>query len=395
MKKSIIFFLLTIISLNNYAQADFQKGYFIDNTNTKIECFIKNLEWKGNPTNFDYTLTENGKVQKADLTDVKEFAIYNNLKYIREEVPVETSSEAVYNLSKDKNPIWKDMEVFLKVLVEGKASLYSYDRGGIAQYYYSLEESSINPLVFKSYLTSDNKIGQNNHYKQQLWNDLKCPDTKMSKIERLTYTGNSLIPFFSEFNMCSDSDFKAYEEKDIKSLFSATFKIGVKNSSYALTHTLTNTNEPDYGSKLGIKLGIEGEFRIPFHKNEFAVVAQLTYQDFKGAKELPAHSTSFDYTLWQMPIGIRYYLSLSEKSKIFVNGSYVIDMSYSPLVEFELLPNLTTKKTNNYEFGLGYKYNDKFSLEVSYQTDRNLLIDHAFWESNFKTMAVLFGYTLF
>lgn len=54
MKKRILFLLITILSLNCYSQISFQKGYYIDNTNQKINCLIKNIDWKNNPTEFEY-----------------------------------------------------------------------------------------------------------------------------------------------------------------------------------------------------------------------------------------------------------------------------------------------------------------------------------------------------
>jgi hypothetical protein len=45
-------------------------------------------------------------------------------------------------------------------------------------------------------------------------------------------------------------------------------------------------------------------------------------------------------------------------------------------------------------FGLGYKYNDKFSIEVRNQTNRELGSGFN-WVADYKTLSIIFGYSLF
>jgi hypothetical protein len=55
MKKLFLLIILTQISLNCYSQINFEKGYFYNNENKKIECLIKNNDWLNNPTQIKYT----------------------------------------------------------------------------------------------------------------------------------------------------------------------------------------------------------------------------------------------------------------------------------------------------------------------------------------------------
>ncbi len=77
----------------------------------------------------------------------------------------------------------------------------------------------------------DNKIGKNNQFKQQLWNDLKCKEIQMNKFEKLEYNQKSLVNFFIEYSKCNDSSFKNYEVKIKKDLFNLTFRAHLNNSS--------------------------------------------------------------------------------------------------------------------------------------------------------------------
>jgi hypothetical protein len=115
-------------------------------------------------------------------------------------------------LSKIKTAIYKEEEVFLKVLIEGKATLYSFDD----KYFYSKDGSKIEQLIFKEYLNDYSQILKNNRYKQQLWSDLKCSTINMSKVENLEYKKNELISFFIMYNECNNQVFTNFETKQKK-----------------------------------------------------------------------------------------------------------------------------------------------------------------------------------
>lgn len=55
MKKQLLI-LTVLLSLITNAQIIFEKGYYITNDDQKIDCFIKNNDWKYNPSEFDYQL---------------------------------------------------------------------------------------------------------------------------------------------------------------------------------------------------------------------------------------------------------------------------------------------------------------------------------------------------
>ena len=137
MKKKLFFLLTIILSLNSYSQVSFEKGYYIDNNDQKISCLIKNLDWKNNPTKFEFKLSENSETQKADIKSIKEFAITNATKFIRSTVKIDRSSGNVNNLNADKNPVFSEEQLFLKVLVEGKANLYEYTDSDLKRYFYN------------------------------------------------------------------------------------------------------------------------------------------------------------------------------------------------------------------------------------------------------------------
>lgn len=93
MKRQLLLILIIILSLNGYSQISFEKGYYIDDSNQKIYCLIKNIDWENNPTEFEFKLTGNSEPKKAIVKNVKEFGIENISKYVRGNVNIDRSSD--------------------------------------------------------------------------------------------------------------------------------------------------------------------------------------------------------------------------------------------------------------------------------------------------------------
>jgi hypothetical protein len=104
MKKGISIFVLLLTIHVCFGQIVFEKGYFIDNNNSKTECLIKNYDWRTNPVKIEYKLNDSTEVQKMDITTIKEFGIYNFSRFIRAKVKIDRSSVDITNLSEKRNP---------------------------------------------------------------------------------------------------------------------------------------------------------------------------------------------------------------------------------------------------------------------------------------------------
>ena len=126
MKQLLTAFLLFFFSIVN-AQITFEKGYFIDEKNIRTECYINNVDWMSNPTEFEYKLNLIDAPAKTNsIKTVKEFGIDNISKYKRFAGKIERSSTMLSSLTSNQYPEWKEEVLFLKLLVNGEASLYVY-----------------------------------------------------------------------------------------------------------------------------------------------------------------------------------------------------------------------------------------------------------------------------
>jgi hypothetical protein len=408
MKKQLLLLFIAIISFTGYSQISFEKGYFINNSGQKIDCLIKNIDWRNNPTNFKYKTSENSEPIDADITSVNEFGIQNKFKYIRKKVKIDKSSNNINNLSHDENPIFVEEIIFLKVLVESQASLYLYENDGIQRFFYNKNNSKdIEQLVYKKYFFSDDEVGTNTLFRNQLWNDLKCPTIGMDKLEQLEYKKGILIDFFIDFNKCNDLDFQNHDGKEKKDLFNLTLRTHIKNSSLSIQNISFDAPFMDFENKSGLGFGVEAEFILPYNKNKWAISIEPTYQNFKSEKISYSNHVSggklkgtVDYSSIELPTSLRYYLFLNKNSKFFINASYIFDFNLKSSIVFKRADNsnlysLDIKSRNNLGFGIGYKLKDKYGLEMRYQTGRNILGNYVLWKSNYNTLSIIFGYSLF
>ena len=405
-KQLLVIALITISSIESYSQIIFENGYFINESNKKIECLIKNIDWKNNPTEFKYKLSQNDTVQKATIQTVKEFGINNVSKYIRAKTNIDRSSDQLGKMSSERNPNFQEELLFLKVLIEGQASLFLYIDGNFTRFFYKLNDSEINQLVYKRYLV-DNKISNNDYFKQQLFLQLKCEGIQQNDLVHLRYNRQDLEGLFIKYHECANSYYIYFEPKQKKDLFNLNIRLGLKYSSLEIQNSPTGSRDTDFGNSIGIRFGIETEFILPFNKNKLSIIIEPTYQDYKSEQSEETSSVSggilvskVDYKSIELPVGVRRYLYLNGKSKLFTNISYVFDFSINSSIKFlrndnTLLSELEIKSRGNLALGIGYKYKNRYSIEIRYNTNRDILSDYLYWSSNYNGLNIIFGLSMF
>lgn len=407
MKKIIAFFLF--FNLTIFSQINFEKGYVIDNSNTKIECLIKNYDWKYNPDEIEYRLADNSNTIKLNFHDIKEFGIGENIKYIKALVDIDKSSEDINHLSHERNPKFEHEEILLKVLVEGKANLYRYCKSGLIRFFFKTDNLDITQLVFKSYQNfGENLILQNIYFKQQLLNTISCDKCSKSDFENLEYESESLMTIFKKYNSDFIQNIPSHTKEDKKDILVFSLKSGVGVSTLNVTNFMIDDFSIKFGSVISYSLGTELEYILPFNNNKWSLYIEPYYQNFKFEKTENVSSisggkikSSLNYHSLELPIGLRHYFFLNKDSKIFVNARY--ELNYALTSNFKntrtdgSLINESFKLSpgNNLGIGAGYKFRNKYSIELVYQLNRNLFTDRVYWQSGFNKLSFVLGYTLF
>ncbi|MFI1743527.1 tRNA modification GTPase [Thalassobellus sediminis] len=400
MLKKVTFIILLLFAQNIFSQEVFKKGYFINNDNEKNDCLIK-INSRLNPDKFTYKNSNDAEQQIQTIKSVKEFGIYNTSKYIRKTVNIDISSDILSKISNDKNPTLNKEELFLKVLIEGNANLYLFETKSLIRYFYNKGNSEILQLIYKRYKKENEEIiSKNQEYKRQLWNNLKCESISINDVNKLDYKKTELINFFIKYNECKKSKYIRFENTEKKDLFNITLRPGFNSSSLSIYEAITR-NRTDIGNDSGFRFGIEAEFIINSIKdNKWSVFIEPTYQSYKSKLEWQGSTQKYfidvSYTSIEIPIGIRHYFSLNDESKIFINGAILLDLPLNPSIDFNFSPGyLDAQTTFNFALGAGFKFNDKYSLEARYLTNRNLLWRYQGWSSKYQTLSIVLGYALF
>lgn len=406
MNRQFLLILFVLVCDISFGQISFEKGYFINNDNQRIDCLIKNNDWKHNPSEFNYKMSVDSEIETAGLLSVLEFGVDGVFKFVRSMVDIDRSSEEVLKLTKDKAPVLTREVLFLKVLVEGKANLFEYVESNFIRYFYNTSTTQIQQLIFKTYKTQGYRIAKNNRFKQQLWNDLKCDQLKSDRIERLHYTSRELVSYFKDYNNCQESDTNSFEVRQKRDLFNLSIRPRINRTQLSIQNNISSGRDTDFGNNVSFGLGVEAEYIFPYNKNKWAVSIEPTFQSFAAEKVSEADNlvggqlvANVDYKSIEIPLTVRHYFFLNENSKLFFNVSYIYDFVFESNFEFarvdgSVLEVLDVNTRSNLGIGLGYKQNDRFSLEFKYYTNREVLGKFVFWNTEYKTLSLIFGYTL-
>jgi len=397
MKKTITFLLL-FFSLMTSGQITFEKGYFINEDDQQINCWIKNLDWKNNPTQFKYKLSENSSVETLEIQSVKEFGINNISKYVRHLVNLDRSSEEMRFMSTKVQPIFKEELLFLKVIVEGKATLYQYIDQDLRRYFYNVDKSKVKQLIFKSYKTYENQVKKNNQFRQQLTLNLKCNNDSDKKISKARYSEKELANIFKNFNVCNNSESVSFKKDSKTKSFRINAKLGVHLSTVAL-EGFGSSRDVSFENVIGGSIGIEGEYILPFHKNKWAFFVEPTYKYLKEENVISGSVVSLDAKMVfhniEIPVGIRHYFYLNQKSKVFINTSFIFN--YSNRSKLFLSDNLHIYEyitRPSLGFGLGFNHLGKYNAEFRLNANPELLKGKP-KNTRYQYMAVVFGYRIY
>jgi outer membrane autotransporter protein len=236
---------------------------------------------------------------------------------------------------------------------------------------------------------------------------LRCEGIEINDIERAKYWKEDLEKLFIKYNECNNYNYTNYDPKQKKDLFHLSIRPGINYGSLEIQHNPADYRAADFGGSIGIRLGIETEFVLPFNKNKWGIIAEPTYQYYKTKVQEESSKvyggilvTQVDYKSIELPIGMRHYFYLNDKSKLFVNVSFVYDFELKSSIKFlrnnnTLISDLEIKTKVNLALGMGYKYNNRYSIEIRYNTNREILSDYIQWQSKYKSLNVYFGLSVF
>ncbi|MBB3187855.1 outer membrane beta-barrel protein [Microbacter margulisiae] len=404
--KCIVIVLLMFFSIHVFGQVHFEPGYFISNDGTKTNCLIKNEDWYNNPTEFKYKLLAKAKVQIGKIADITEFAINDYAKYVRADVNVDVSPSQLGELTKFRNPIWEKRILFLKVLVDGKASLYMYrSRTLDNRFFFKCDSMNIKQLVYKEYLR-DNTVAVNNTFKLQLNDHVRCESCGVSTGEFPEYYKKDLVNYFIRYNQCVDPSFKVKHITYQRDILHVSLFGGINYSSLTITNSEANYLNGDFKNKLNLHAGINIEYVLPFDKNQWSLFMEPEYDQFTSDVRT-VYINHIDYKSLNLSFGIKRYFFLTDKWKLFISGqvhsvlSDNFDSHYSSQLlytsgtyNYSSSVNYEVKNVPNLAIGIGAEYK-RLYLEIRKYTNQNIMPNGGLWTTSFSTFTLNIGYKLF
>lgn len=397
MTKCWLFLFASLFVFFAKAQISYEKGYFVDNEGNRTNCLIRNVDWMKNPSRFSYKLTEVTDVKSADVTTVSEFGVGEVLKYVRATVMLDRTSDEIDRLTLVRKLNTKEETLFLKALIEGEASLYVYEEAGKRNYFFATNTSDIQLLRYKRYIKEGEKIAENNQYKQQLLNALTKFGVSKGEIEKLDYQQEKLMMLFEKTFASNRSGDKYFSSKERKDFFNFTLRPGLKNSSLTFQSPGGNGQSTEYDAQWSIRFGVEFEVLMPFNKNKWAIIAEPSYQYYTIKQSIRADDRvigDVNYRTIEISLGARHYMFLNASSKIFMNATYVAGFSGNSRIDYTGGFTYPLLNSSNIALGAGYKFKDKYSVELNYGLNRFLTKD-VFREAIYTNFSVILGYTLF
>lgn len=389
MTKKLILIPLILLCCNSiYSQKSaFHQGYYIDYKNQKIECLIKNENWEVNPTEFKYKTSADSEVKIINKDEFKEFAV-EEYKFKKANVKIDQSSDnyADANVTRAMNLV--DQQLLLRILVEGKAVLYSYKTEKYTRFFYSLD-GDILQLSYKIYNNNAGAYAKNENYKQELLNSLKCDKITQSDIDQLQYRIYELAPLFVKYNNCNENTAVEYKAKKNINTLEFFAKAGIGMSSFEIND---NGKKKDFGQKAKGRVALETEINFSNKAKMWSVLIEAGYQYYKGDYDEVSGFTDkeIDYKAIDISFGFRKYFALSDKTSLFANlyGTYGYELGNGKVGLFNI------GKSMSPSIGLGYMYDKKYSLELRYEFSRDILANYVAVRSEYQTIGLTFGYKI-
>jgi hypothetical protein len=386
--------VLSCSFLHVFGQIEYEKGYFINNDGVRSDCLIKNSDWFGSPDKIKYKNSENADAVSMNVSEIKELSV-GDAKFIRQTVAVEISERDIRKLSVNKNPEWQEQTLFMRVLVEGKANLYYHRMKGFDRFFFSVDGGEIKQLVYKLYLLTDDEIkynvyyhtntnyGQNREYINQLQTFVYCATFSPQKVKQVKYERKPLTTYFTEYNACHGIvavDHEKHNKTKVHLWITPGLNLG---GSLSLQFAGGIPADRDFGKGDGFRLGTAVEFSLPFNKNKWAILLEPAYQSTKFSKAT--------YESVETTFSLRYHFFLGKKSRIFLNGGMVGDIStnYNG-TNF----SADHRFSSSWAAGAGFSFG-RFGVEARRYSTRTVEPDILGSHVNFAKYSLIFGFRIF
>ncbi len=404
--KALVFIALLIGSaMFSSAQVKFVEGYIVNNKKEKTYCLIRNIGQEESTAKYQYRLKGEQEIHDIELSKIEEFGIDNEIKCIRTLIAVDVAPEYI-KMPADTAFSWEEGHAYVKVLVEGElATLYSNYDHGKPLFFYSYDNSHVEPLVYKKFSVEVapnviTHIFYNNAYIQQLQENLACGDPIDTK--KISYTKKNLVNYFINYHKCRGADFEVFKSSNVNP-GSIRFKVGVNSNVFQAAVRDFSDALPNavFSNENTIGLSSEIEYLFSFNRYKWSIFAEANYYKYFSDKVV---NTSYqealdeyviDYKTVEFPVGITHYMNFDENHRLFVRTAFVPHLILKDShIEFSEIYHSDFSTASRLFFGGGYNYK-RISAEFRYYTKQNITMNIFKRGSELSQISFRLNYTLF
>ncbi len=395
MKKQTAFLLLLMIASAGFGQISFKSGYLITTNNQKINGLFRDQNWLNSPKVIEYAYSQGETTHKVSTDTIRELVIGDNTKYIRAKVKIDRSSSDLTALDVSRNPVFSEECLFLKVVTEGKATLYQYNEPNFERFFFKVDSSGINQLVYKLYWVRQSEMATNNQYKQQLLTAMHSDDLNQNDLKYLTYDLAKLTKYFKKYNQQieSDSPEKGANQKTKHDWINITLKPGVSYSHATLWNFMVYTHPQKLNNKTTFRIGLDLEMPFKFNEKRWSFFIEPGFQQYKANGQSVVIKMSVDYKAIELPAGLRYRYYFRNGTAVFLDAAVIFDFDFNSKITYSnyYIP-VEINSLVNYGIGAGFQFNKWLSAGMRYQTPRDLTVNYSYWYSDYYNMSFYVGF---
>lgn len=378
------FTLLAVLFFTSIIYSQDFKGYYINNAGQRIDVFFKKSFFT-DPSSLEYRASASDEYKKLNPGDIIEYGIGSEFKIIKGSVEIDnTISISDRKLSIQRNPQWEKRVIFLNVLLDGDAALYSYIDNGETKFFYTVKGKVTEPvqLINRKYIIG-NSVHTDAAFRKDLYTNIKCDGDEVNDFLKVSYNKNDLITVFSKYNECNRSTYKIYTNKG-GSESSIEFSIfaGINYSSFHLEHNGKSDSEST------VTPGFGAEAALIFPSGKWAVFARLDLEVIKAKVsetinpgfQLITEEYTLDAKYLNLVAGPRYFFT----SRLYADVAAGVhlgfgDLFYQKFIEAGGTQSVSDLKSYSLAMnffataGAGYKVTDNWAIELRYDLPRGIL----------------------
>jgi len=390
---SIIYFLSTPL----LAQDLFEEGYYLNNQGENIQGYIDVFPLTESPTSFRFKKNKSDNVRSLSISEVSAFQV-SGFKFVRFTGNIDLNLTPSSNTDAE----FEDRQIFLRMIVEGVVSLYSYKESDSEIYFYSTPTVPPTQLLNTEFIRADNSYAFNPIYKSQLRKLTKC-ESILGLIDDLKYNKKSLSYFLKEYNSCINQPSKTFSGLPFISPKYLNISLSVGATSYSMVATtqLNNIRIVRFKDNVIPNIAIELEQLLPVTKNKISIWARGDYKSF--SKEETARFEDVDedsklyYNTIETSIGARGYAGTDLiKGFLDVGMAKSFEIGKGVYVDYENRKDFDSPQFPlHFVFGAGLMIKNRFVLDTRLEyLDKRLSDQFSFEDINYSMLTVNFKYLL-